>query len=167
MKFALFILVLTFQSLQSLSQAMGRIEMRNTFQACSTAAITESFHNRILKSNPSKDIEQGYRGAVLALKAKYSANPLKKYNYCKDGLSMISNAIETSPYDLELRYLRLLIESNIPAFLGMNYNVKDDKQIILNNIGSEQDINLKQIISSFLLNSNICTDKEKKMLASK
>lgn len=80
---------------------------------------------------------------------------------------MISKAIETSPYDLELRYLRLLIESNIPAFLGMNYNVKDDKQIILNNIGSEQDINLKQIISSFLLNSNICTDKEKKMLASK
>ncbi|MBK8362893.1 MAG: hypothetical protein IPL24_04200 [Bacteroidetes bacterium] len=141
--------------------------MRNTFQACSTAAITESFHNRILKSNSSKDIEQGYRGAVLALKAKYSANPLKKYNYCKDGLSMISKAIETSPYDLELRYLRLLIESNIPAFLGMNYNVKDDKQIILNNIGSEQDINLKQIISSFLLNSNICTDKEKKMLASK
>jgi hypothetical protein len=49
----------------------------------------------------------------------------------------------------------------------MNYNVKDDKYIILNNIGSEQDINLKQIISSFLLNSNICTDKEKKMLASK
>jgi hypothetical protein len=160
-------LFLIFQSLQIFSKEIGRMELRNSFHACSTSEKTESFYKLLSNANDSNNVINGYRGAVIALRAKYGYNPMKKYNYCKDGLKLISDAIVKAPDDLELRYLRLLIESNIPAFLGMNHNVKEDKKIILNRINNENDLHLRQMISSFLLKSDICTDKEKKMLDSK
>ena len=167
MKFLVILLLFALHSLNLFSQAIGRPEMRTAFHACSTGVKTETFHKQLSNSISSESIVQGYRGAVIALRARYSFNPMKKYNYSKEGLNLISQAIYHSPNDLELRYLRIVIESNIPAFLGMNCNLKEDKKIILNRIGREEDLHLKQIISSFLLKSNICTDNEKKLLASK
>jgi hypothetical protein len=167
MKSILIFLLFILQSLHAFSKEIGRMELRNSFHACSTSEKTESFYKVLSNANNSNSIIQGYRGAVIAMRAKYGSNPMKKYTNCKDGLRLISDAIEKSPDDLELRYLRLLIESNIPAFLGMNYNVKEDKKIILNRINKEEDLHLRQMISSFLIKSDICTDEEKKLLASK
>lgn len=153
--------------MQIFSKEIGRMELRNSFHACSTSEKTETFYKLLSNNNDSNTIIQGYRGAAIAMRAKYGYNPMKKYNNCNDGLKLITDAIDNAPDDLELRYLRLLIESNIPPFLGMNYNVKEDKKIILNRINKEEDLHLRQMISSFLIKSGICTDQEKKMLASK
>ncbi len=139
--------------------------MRNTFQACTTKEFTETFYNRLNDQSGTDPIYSGYKGAVIALRAKYNPNPIKKFNFCKEGLNLISIAIGDSPFDLELRYLRLIIESNIPTFLGMNNNVQEDKNVIMKNLGSERDLHLKKLVSQFLLKSDICSDGEKKLLA--
>ena len=165
MKLFAIILLLLSQVPKANAQYTIRVDLRNSFQACTSKEKIESFHSQLFDSKSNDAIFYGYQGAVTALKAKYSSNPLKKYNFCKAGLYTISNAIAKSPADLELRYLRLVIESNIPSFLGMNCNIKEDKNIIINKIEHEKDLHLKKMISSFLLKSDICTDKEKKLLA--
>ena len=167
MRRTLIVLLLLLQTSGIFSQAVLRTEMRSAFHACSTGSKTDALYKLLSGEENSGSIVKGYLGAVTALKANYSYNPVKKYNYCKDGLNLLSQAIANSPNDLELRYLRILLQSKIPSFLGMNQNIKEDKVILLNKIGLEEDHELKQIISSFLLKSDICTDNEKKLLASR
>ena len=147
------------------AQKPERLTLRNAFQECISKERTESFYKKLASTSSNEIIKHGYKGAVMALRAKYSSNPFKKYNYCKEGLIILSKAIADSPQDLELRYLRLIIQSNIPSFLGMNCNLNEDKNMIIDNIEQEKDLQLKKIISEFLMKSDICTDQEKKSLA--
>ncbi len=48
----------------------------------------------------------------------------------------------------------------------MNTNVEEDKITILSRIENEKDLPLKTLVSQFLLKSDICTENEKKKLAS-
>jgi len=140
--------------------------MRNKFQGCTSKENTETLYLQLSTQKSVDQIHSGYYGAVIALKAKYNSNPIKKYNYCKEGLNLLSSAIDKSPLDIELRYLRLIIQTNIPSFLGMNTNVEEDKITILSRIENEKDLPLKTLVSQFLLKSDICTENEKKKLAS-
>ena len=70
-------------------------------------------------------------------------------------------AIKNAPHDIELRYLRLLIQTNIPAFLGMSTNLVEDKIVILAFINVETDGHLKNMVTNFLMSSELCTEKEK------
>ena len=70
-------------------------------------------------------------------------------------------AIKNAPHDIELRYLRLLIQTNIPAFLGMSTNLVEDKIVILAFINIEKDNHLKNMVTNFLMSSGLCTEKEK------
>jgi len=140
--------------------------MRNKFQGCTSKENTETLYLQLSTQKSVDQIHSGYYGAVVALKAKYNSNPIKKYNYCKEGLNLLSSAIDKSPLDIELRYLRLIIQTNIPSFLGMNTNVEEDKNTILSRIENEKDLPLKTLVSQFLLKSDICTENEKKKLAS-
>ena len=140
--------------------------MRNKFQGCTSKENTETLYLQLSTQKSVDQIHSGYYGAVVALKAKYNSNPIKKYNYCKEGLNLLSSAIDKSPHDIELRYLRLIIQTNIPSFLGMNTNVEEDKITILSRIENEKDLPLKTLVSQFLLKSDICTETEKKKLAS-
>lgn len=147
------------------AQGIERLELRNSFQQCLNMEKTESFLEKMNLQQNASAILTGYKGAATGLQAKYSSNPYKKYNFCKKGLSLIDNAIESDPLDLELRYLRLILETNIPGFLGMNHHVQGDKNVIMKGISAEKDISLKKLISQFLLKSDICTESEKKHLS--
>lgn len=147
------------------SQEIERTDLRKTFQSCTTKEYTEAFHSRLEKLHGTEAILIGYKGAVIAIRAKYNSNPIKKYSYCKDGLYQLAIAIEKAPLDIELRYLRLIIESNIPSFLGMNCNMEEDKKVVLKTIEHEKDIPLKNLVRAFLLKGDLCTESEKKQLA--
>ena len=167
MKFHTLCILLFIQGFIASAQKSDRLILRNAFQECVSKEKTESLHKHISDTKSTEVISIGYKGAVIAMRAKYSANPFKKYSYCKDGLNILTKAINQAPEDLELRYLRMIIESNIPSFLGMNCNLHEDKNMIIARIEQEKDLQLKRIIADFLLKSDICTDKEKKLLALK
>lgn len=161
-----FLIVLIIACTSSLfAQEIDRINLRTTFQACNSKERTENFHSDLQSNKSSKAITIGYLGAVTAMRAKFNLNPFKKYNYCREGLNLLNTAILQTPNDIELRYLRLIVESSIPSFLGMNCNVESDKKLIIHLLVSEKDLPLKNLITAFLLNSDLCTDKERKLLA--
>ena len=143
------------------AQSIKRNDIRLEFQSCVDHLQTDILFNKIASSKNPEPILIGYQGALIASKARFTINPFKKLSFCKSGLDEISMAIKNAPHDIELRYLRLLIQTNIPAFLGMSTNLVEDKIVILAFINIEKDSHLKNLVTNFLMSSGLCTEKEK------
>lgn len=165
MKAMLFVFLI-FLQLSTNAQSVKRCDIRNEFQNCNDEEQTGKLASKLESIKNPEPIHIGYRGAITASKARFSNNPFKKYSYCKSGLAELNAAIEKTPNDVELRYLRLVIQSNVPSFLGMNDKISEDKSKILAVWHLEKDENLKKMIAAFLLKSDLCTESEKKLLAS-
>lgn len=143
------------------AQSIQRNDIRLEFQLCRDNLMTDILFNKISSSKYLEPILIGYKGALIASKARFTVNPFRKLSFCKSGLEEISVAIKTAPHDIELRYLRLLIQTNIPIFLGMSTNLVEDKIVILSFINVETDRHLKNMVTHFLMSSGLCTEKEK------
>lgn len=147
------------------AQDRSRRDVRKEFLLCSNKVLTENLYSKIDLLGQLTPIELGYKGAAFASQARFSINPFTKFSFCKTGLTNISDAIKISPHDIELRYLRMLIETKIPNFLGMSENIIEDKMIIFSLLAKETDNELKLLTTDFLLKSGLCTDIEIKLLA--
>ncbi len=77
---------------------------------------------------------------------------------------MLEQALNSDSTNIELRYLRLTIQTNVPAFLGYNNNINSDKKYLLDSLMALGDIQLKNSIIEFLTNSDNTTTTEKQMV---
>ncbi|MCG8581945.1 MAG: hypothetical protein MI866_18605 [Bacteroidales bacterium] len=66
--------------------------------------------------------------------AKYTANPIKKMKYFNDGKKQLELYIDKNPFDIEARYVRALVQSEVPNFLKYNEQFNSDVSYILKNI---------------------------------
>ena len=90
-------------------------------------------------------VEKGYYGAYLAIWANHVWNPMDKLSTFKKGKTELENAIKEDPNNVELRFLRLSIQSNIPGILNYKQNIKSDLAFIKdhkNEIKSNQLLNM-------------------------
>lgn len=90
-------------------------------------------------------VEKGYYGAYLAVWANHVWNPMDKLSTFKKGKTELENAIKDDPNNVELRFLRLSIQSNIPGILNYKQNIKSDLAFIKdhkNEIKSNQLLNM-------------------------
>jgi hypothetical protein len=112
-----------------------------------------------------KAVLLGYRGAVFALQGKYAWMPFSKLSFLQDALATLHKAIQQDPENVEIRFLRLTVEKNIPMFLGMAIHLTEDKDKILENIlAVSTEPEMRQVIASYILENTICTKKEKELL---
>ena len=108
----------------------------------------------------------GYKGSTLAMEAKYTLNPYKKLKYFNEGKSLLEKAINNDPQNIELRYLRLAIQSTIPTFLNYTKNIDSDKILLLGAIKSRLilDEDLLKKITLFLNQCKYLSQSEKNQL---
>ena len=99
------------------------------------------------------------------MQAKYGFNPISKLRRFKKGKTLIEEAVKKQPDNLEIRFLRLAIQTNLPAFLNYSDNIIEDEKYLLANIQTIKNKNLKQDILKYLLASKHCSAEEKKELA--
>lgn len=92
----------------------------------------------------------GYRAIATMLMAKHLINPLSKLSYFKKGKLMLEKAIEFDQKNVELRFLRYTIQTNVPSFLNYNEDKERDKLFLLQSLNSLNDQKLKNIISNYL-----------------
>ena len=76
----------------------------------------------------------GYKGAVEMGMARHASNPFKKMGFFSKGKEHLDNAINQDTSDIELRFLRLTIQVNLPSFLGYSSNIESDKNYVMNNL---------------------------------
>jgi hypothetical protein len=96
--------------------------------------------------------------------AKYVISPINKLSKFKNGKNLLEKCIETDNKNVEIRFLRFTIQCNAPLFLGYYSSLKSDKIFLLNSIPKVKDLQLKNIIISFLKSSSYLTSAEKQGL---
>ncbi len=144
--------------------------VRNMFEKASVNEISANKLLAILNAEPNlSPTLLGYKGSTLAMKAKYTINPYKKLKYFNEGKLLLEKAINKDAQNIELRYLRLAIQSNIPTFLNYNKNIDSDKILLLVAIKSSLilDEDLLKKITLFLNQCKYLSQSEKNQMNSK
>jgi hypothetical protein len=128
----------------------GTIALRNHFEiACSSENHARLLLVSISDYNIPLNLKEGYSAALQAVLSKYLFNPFEKYRKCKTGCAKLDQAVASSPASLEIRFLRLMIESNLPAFLRMSVHIDEDRRIIHALIKNSTDTDLIRRIEIF------------------
>jgi hypothetical protein len=91
-----------------------------------------------------------YKGASEMIQAKYSFNPFTKWEKFNKGKELLQKAINRDTLDLEMRFIRFSIQSNLPSFLGYHDELNTDKHFLVENTKNTKDYELKKIISNYL-----------------
>ncbi|WP_461452657.1 hypothetical protein [Mucilaginibacter sp.] len=91
-----------------------------------------------------------YKGASELIDAKYTINPITKFDDFNKGKALINKAISRDTLNLEMRFIRYSIQSNLPGFLGYSDNLENDKNFLLINILNIKDQQLKEMILNYL-----------------
>jgi hypothetical protein len=82
----------------------------------------------------SNNLLLGYKGAVELGMARHDPNVFKKMSYFNEGKGNLEASIENDPNNIELRFLRLTIQTHLPTFLGYSGDKESDKKFVLDNL---------------------------------
>lgn len=106
----------------------------------------------------------GYKAGATMMMAKYVFNPISKLSYFNQGKKMLEKAIYADEKNIELRFLRYGLQTNIPFFLGYNNDLTTDKSFLINSIPQIKDEGLKEFIFPYLKKSGNLSETEKQKL---
>ncbi|MBK6444044.1 MAG: hypothetical protein IPF81_01625 [Bacteroidetes bacterium] len=150
--------------LRSLAFALSIEEARKAFEG----ALEDENKTELLLDNLSGTLSDpvliAYRAATEALMGKFSYLPWNKYSWCKQSMTTFREAVAADPGNIEIRYLRIAIQINLPSILNMSGDIVEDKKNILQNLDKSNNPAQQNKIASFLLNNVACTDTEKFVL---
>ncbi len=151
--------------LMSFSSELTISDVRAIFKnaAFEEQACTKLIYS--LKNQASKySVFAAYKASGLMMNAKYVGNPLEKLSTFSKGKKLLEQTISKDPNNLEIRFLRLAMQVNTPSFLGYSDAIPRDKKFILQNIKTESDPELKNMIVVYLQHSEVLSQAEKKHL---
>ncbi len=156
------ILLLHFTNIKEDSEL---IKIRNLYE---NAAIKEEAQVKLnlllLNIKPESYLLSGYKGANIMIGASYVFNPISKLNKFNKGRKLVEDAIKNEPNNLELRYLRFTLQTNLPRFLGYTNQINRDKIFMINQLGVLKDLDLRFRIVTYLLASSWCNESDLKKL---
>ncbi|MBC7616548.1 MAG: hypothetical protein H7202_10835 [Pedobacter sp.] len=137
------------------------IEVRNLYEV---AANSKSANVKLINLLASVKIDNalltGYKGAAIMMEANHVFNPITKFSRFKKGKQLIEYAIKLDLANVELRYIRLTIQTNVPSILGYSSAIEIDKKIIINHLELLKDKDLRKRMISYLLSANVCNSEE-------
>lgn len=125
---------------------------------------TEAFYNFMANYNSENEVLVAYKGAAIAMKARYAKQIKEKKMLFIQGIKFVESAVKKEPKNLEIRLIRISIQENSPKILNYKSNISEDKNLILNNF-DKQNQSLKVYLKNYIIQSNLFTDKEKKSIS--
>ena len=122
-------------------------DVRNQFPEINTLEQAENYLVEL--ENEEDDTLQGYYAAMLFMKSKHVKFPLTKLKYFKKGRLLLDELISNHQHNIEIRYIRFLLQSEMPDFLGYNKNIEEDflyitKQVKQSNLKREFKVKMLQ-----------------------
>lgn len=107
-----------------------------------------------LQDDPSPEAK-GYMASMNFIKSHYVKFPFTKMKYFKLGKKALDDLIKENPQNVEIRYLRFLMQKQIPEFLGYNKHLNEDFEVIIHSI--EKD-NLPNEIKFIILTNMLAVE---------
>ena len=162
MRFTL-LLVLTICSCCAWCQDL--VEVRSRFHAVVLEPENaREFHDYITSIEKPTSTVLAYQAVSEAMLAQVIWNPFTKIKQVIKYDKMMTKAIDQAPSNVEIRFLRLAIEYNLPAFLGMSKHLDEDLEQIVSNLSSMESMQVNpkfgQYIFYFLDSTDLCTQKQ-------
>ena len=126
-------------------------DLRRLFDsAIQNEQSAELLLQQLVNNDLDKNTLLGYKAATQMIMAKFYFNPWKKLQVFNIGKGQLETAIQNEPTNIELIFLRYMIQKNSPSFLHYNLNVASDKKTLLLSINTIKDQDLKSRISNYL-----------------
>ncbi len=145
------IIVFCFLNSISFAQKMDIDALRKSYhKAHADSASCAKLYQSLSKINSSDNIIKCYKGAVNASLANFAKNKQEKLKLFSTGKKLIEETIKVDSTNIELRFLRLTIQSNCPKILGYHTNINSDKHYIATHLESTNNTVLKNDIKTFL-----------------
>ncbi len=107
-----------------------------------------------------------YKACATMMMANHVFNPFSKLSSFNQGKKLLEKCVADDDENTEIRYLRFTIQSNVPSFLGYNNSISNDKVFLLNAVECIKDLQLKQMVISFLKSSEYLSSIEKQNIKS-
>lgn len=163
MKYIIILLSIVLLPIQTSEMAEIRLAYK---EAAKDQSKVDEFHESLLevtKKDPMALV--AYKGASIALKAKYANTLKEKKDGFIEGVGLIEYAIETEPNNIESRFVRIGIQENTPKILKYKSNIPEDKAFIINQYSYISSKNLKAHIKDYIMQSSEFSDAEKQIIA--
>ncbi|MCU4175887.1 hypothetical protein [Carboxylicivirga sp. N1Y90] len=77
-----------------------------------------------------------YKASAIMQKAEYVSSPFSKLKFFNQGKHILEEYIKKNPNNIEARYVRIMVQSQLPGFLGYKNNMESDAAFIHTNIQS-------------------------------
>lgn len=97
-----------------------------------------------------------YTGALYIRMAGFASVPARRLEYFKKGRALLEAEIEKYPDNVEYRFVRLIMQEQVPAMLHYNKNLNEDKLMIMNRFAAI-DSGLRREIERYAVRSSILT----------
>ena len=126
------------------------------------------FYELMAAYNQHDAVVLAYKAAAEAIRAR-DASMFDKLTYVQQAARTFEQAVEQDASSAEVRFLRLSVESNLPAFLGLSPHVDDDRQFLLKTLlehpRSGMDAESFGLVRDFLLERGHVSDADAQKLA--
>lgn len=100
-------------------------QMRNDFQ--SVLISSEKTAGFISKYKQQKEVlSRAYLAAAEAMLAEVVFNPYSKYRHFSNGTEQLDALIKQNQQNIEMRFLRMMIQIEAPSFLGYKNEINED-----------------------------------------
>lgn len=161
-------IIIAFCSVILNAQGMPKEQLRDRFlQATMRRSALDSFMATIEKSPAMTAYEECYLDICNALQIQYLDGMWAKYKMLDRSRDHINRAVAKCPHDAEIRFIRFMLEHNIPGFLGMSTHIRDDLRMIFSQGDFLNDNpELKKMAMDFILASKRCTAEQQSTLQS-
>ncbi|RYE41521.1 MAG: hypothetical protein EOP48_23905 [Sphingobacteriales bacterium] len=137
-------------------------EVRNLYHKAATSKKSWTQLSKLLSpvDNKSSALLVCYKGAADMMEAKYVINPWSKLNSFRAGKKLIEEAVKRDSKNMEIRFLRYSVQTNLPSFLDYNDDIDADKSFLIKNLYKMEDKTLKNSIIQYLSVTKACTEEE-------
>ncbi len=106
--------------------------LRSEFHHIETHQELKDFIAKYNKHNTKESA--AYVASATMRKAEFVFSPIFKLKYFNRGRKKLELYISENPKCVEGRYLRVLVQKEVPGFLGCKKNIKEDIEFIKRNI---------------------------------
>ncbi|MCM2301529.1 MAG: hypothetical protein NDI80_02795 [Flavobacteriaceae bacterium] len=104
-------------------------KVRNTFPYFDKESEVDYWLEQL--NTDQSALANAYKGALYMFKSKFVSFPTNKYKYFKKGKNLIEAANVSNPNSLEIKYIRLVFQYQLPSFLGYNNQKEHDFQFFI------------------------------------
>lgn len=128
-----------------------RTNMRAVFE---DKVVLERLQARLASAVTMPDpLLSGYKGILLMAEGKHRTNLFTKAAPFNEGKALLDGAIQAQPTSVELRFLRLSVQVNVPGILRYSANKTEDRAFIEAHLHEVKNEQLRRRMIDFIAKS--------------